>query len=631
MVKGLFGKPTRVSEESPSYLKWRICRQVIFLLSMLLILPAFPVRAEEETAVLVDLEPPRITVIQPLDGVTITEDRPWLEAQISDEESGVNQDAIIISVDGVDVTASAVIERIDLQEIGAAKKWRVRYRPPVALPPGQHLVQIDATDTVGNSNRRQWYFYIQVAKPEVSWDAGLTNALSYSYLPLERLNDTSNFTSYLQLPGQRFTLQFQTSATDYPGLLTEPNFGAYYLYLDQYTIGWQTKWFALQHGNINLPFESGLLQFGLGFEGSCLNNSDSSNQARQWSVFKGTTVSSFGLGISLMETSGGIYRWQTGTNKNQVYYLQMENNTTKVVGFRDDRVLAQGILRSELIYGLAEKGGGGIRIQGATMLAGVFWDADCILLQESYPLPSLSPLSSTQGGAYQYTIRGDKLFLNEKRVNFGYSHSANNMDGSAERTRRSQSLQVNFSGIFLPDFGWLMGYQGGKREDYGKSEQHMIRMGIHRKIDDSNWNSNLVIANYSVASAMRYQWNIGYTKLLNQIGLKTTSLLQYTNEDKADNRQSNQIRLRVAAEKDWFEDLAKSYLVMAYQNNDERDSSGVVIESEDLSFEGSLNLKAGKHHVIKFSGKVSFWKNCSKLLNHGVDYSLAFLWQARFF
>src|SRR5690606_5101410 len=170
---------------------------------------------------------------QPLDGATLTEDRPWLEVEISDEDSGINQDAIVISLDGVDVTAGAIIERMDLQEIGATKRWRVRYRPPVALPPGQHRVQVDVTDTVGNSTRRQWHFYVHVAKTRVSWDVGLTNTLSYEYLPLEMLRDTTNFTSYLQFPGQRFTLQLQSTLTDIPGVVLEPTFYGYYLHLDQ--------------------------------------------------------------------------------------------------------------------------------------------------------------------------------------------------------------------------------------------------------------------------------------------------------------------------------------------------------------------------------------------------------------
>ena len=561
----------------------------------------------------------------------MAEERPWIEAEISDEGSGVNQDAILLSVNGVDVTAGAIIERIDREEIGAAKKWRLRYRPSIALPPGPHRVQIDASDTAGNSSRRQWSFYLQAPKPKVSWDASLTNVLNYSYLPLERFHDKANFTSYLQLPGQLFTLQLQTSITDYPGLRIEPNFYDYYLYLDQYTLGWQAKWFVLQHGNINLPFESGLLLFGLGFKGSTISNNDFSNQTGQWRVFKGTTASSFGLGLSVTETSGGIYRWQRGTTKNQIYYIQMGNDQNKIVGFQDNRVLGQGIIRSELIYGLAEEGGGGFRVQGATEFAGVFWDADCIFLQNSYPLASLSPLPSNQGGAYQYAIRGDKVFLNQNRVSFGYTSSANNLDGRAEKTRRTQSWQMNISGNFAPDFGWLLGYQTVKREAYGEAEQHLIGVGIHQKIKDDNWQSNLSIASSSPTNTRRYQWDIGYIKPWIQHGLKTTASFRYTIEEQTEDRQSNDARLRITMEKDWFADLAKSYLVVTYQNKDEKTPAGGGFESEELLFEGSLNLKSGKHSAIKLGGKVSFWRNENSYLNRGIDYSLNLLWQARLF
>lgn len=610
-------------------------RQVIYwrilsLAGMLFLLSGLPVRAEDEAPILVDLEPPRIAIVQPLDSATITEERPWIEAEISDEDSGVNQDAIFISVNGVDVTVGAIIERLDLQEIGAAKRWRLHYQPPVALPPGQHRVQIDASDTAGNHSRRQWTFYLQeVPKPEVSWDASLTNTLNYSYLPLEQFHDTANFTSYLQLPGQLFTLQLQTSVTDYPGLRIEPNFYDYYLYLDQYTLGWQTNLFALQHGNINLPFESGLLLFGFGFKGSTLSNNNLSSQ--NWRIFKGTTVSSFGLGLSTIETSGGIYHWQTGAAKNQVYYLQMGKNQAKIVGFQDDRVLGQGILRSELIYGLGEKSGGGFRLQGATEAAGVFLDADCILLQESYPLPSLSPLPDTKGGAYQYALRGDKLFSNQKRVNFGYTYAANNLDGRAERTRQTQSWQLNLTGSFAPDLGWQFGYQAGKREEYGKAEQHLLKMGIHQHRTDHNWHSNLSFASYSTPNTMCYQLDLGYGKPWEQYGIKTAASLRYTVEDKAENQQSNKFRLRLTMEKDWFADLAKSYVAVAYQNNDEKNPAGGGLASEELLLEGALNLKAGKKNVIRVSGRVSFWGNGNSYQNRGTDYTLSLLWQTQFF
>ena len=156
-----------------------------------------------------------------------------------------------------------------------------------------------------------------------------------------------------------------------------------------------------------------------------------------------------------------------------------------------------------------------------------------------------------------------------------------------------------------------------------------LKMGVRQRINDSNWNSNLLIENYSTTSTMKYQWDIGYAKPLPQYGLRTTSLLRYTVEEKTNNRRNKNIRLRVTMEKDWFEDLAKSYIGVAYQNNDEKNPSGEGYGSEEVSVEGSLNFRISSHNVIKFSGKVSFWENSSNF--YGTDYSLDFLWQARFF
>lgn len=108
-----------------SCLRQVIYRLIIFLAGMLLLLSGLPVRATDGLPILVDLEPPRIIIVQPLDGATITEERPWIEAEISDEDSGINPNAILISLNGVEVTAEAIIERIDPETIGATTKWRL--------------------------------------------------------------------------------------------------------------------------------------------------------------------------------------------------------------------------------------------------------------------------------------------------------------------------------------------------------------------------------------------------------------------------------------------------------------------------------------------------------------------------
>ena len=92
---------------------------------MLAVLPVSPVLAEE-SPILVDIQPPQIDIVQPLDGETLSTDRPWVEVHVTDHDSGINQDGIILSIDGIDVTANAIIERMDLQDIGVAKMWQVR-------------------------------------------------------------------------------------------------------------------------------------------------------------------------------------------------------------------------------------------------------------------------------------------------------------------------------------------------------------------------------------------------------------------------------------------------------------------------------------------------------------------------
>jgi hypothetical protein len=128
---------------------------------------------------------------------------------------------------------------------------------------------------------------------------------------------------------------------------------------------------------------------------------------------------------------------------------------------------------------------------------------------------------------------------------------------------------------------------------------------------------------------MRYQWNIGYVKPLSKWGIKKTSLLRYTFEEKTENRQSNDVKLRITLEKDWFEDLAKSYIVLAYQNRNEKKPAGEGYNSEEISLEGALNFRIGSNNTINLSGKVAFWDKSGNF--YGTDYSLSFLWQARFF
>jgi len=84
--------------------------------------------------------------------------------------------------------------------------------------------------------------------------------------------------------------------------------------------------------------------------------------------------------------------------------------------------------------------------------------------------------------------------------------------------------------------------------------------------------------------------------------------------------------LRATAEKQFFQDLAKSYLVIAYIKENEEDRA-----EDRLDIEGTLNLKLGNNNSLLFNGKVSFWENDAAPSGYGKDYTFNLSWQSRFF
>lgn len=609
-----------------------------FLAAILTLVITVPVFAEDTTSVLVDIQPPEIVIIKPLEGEVVTDTRSWLEIEVTDNDSGINKDSLILSLDDKDVTTSSLMERNDLQDIGIAKKWRIRYQPPLDLIPGKHRVQVSIADTIGNLAKRQWNFIIQAETSSVHWQSSLTNTLDYSYLPLNKLHDNINFTSQLQYEKQRFTLQLQAGAADYPSLANYTRWGGYYLYLDQYNLGWQSERFNLMYGDVNIPLDSSLMNFGAGFKGIYLdNNANQLSSSYQWSIFKGRSANSSGFAISLLDSTGFVCQWQTQASEIQAFLLQLhQTNQYTVLGLRDDRLFNQGILRYELIYGLEDEGdnGIGVNLESGFNFAGIYWDANIIFVQDSYPLLSTTPLSSTDGGAYQYTIRGNWLWQPQKQINFTYAHLQDNLNHSQEYTQNSGSFSVDYTNEFEPDYKLLFGYQNGLKEGFTKSSQQMVKLGIDRGIKDTNWNSTLVWQGnntLNTGTAGQYQWNLSRTKPYTEQKLKTTALLQYTMENKVNEEKNTGMEIRTTIEKQMLQELAKSYLVISYKLNNAENELHETTDTTSLNFEGTLNLHLGAADVLTLGGKVSFWRRTSTLTTNGQDYVLHLTWQRRFF
>ncbi len=601
------------------------------ILAAFLLFPAQTAHCAENGQIIMDLEPPAIIIMHPLAGAKLEEDRPWIEAYVIDADSEIKEDAIFISLDGIDISRAAIFTMIEDGEAEIGKGWLIRYRPPLPLTVGRHIVQIDVADIAGNTNREQWYFFIETAKPKADWGVSLTNNLSYSFLPLRRFKDVANLSLNFQLPGHRVILQAQGSLTDYPGRITQPNLGKLYVYPDSYAVSWQTKWFEFQYGNISLPFDFGLLQFGLGFKGSRLHGTI--GQGHRWEIFKGISVNSMGMGISLLDTLGAVYGWQNRGSQIEGYTLGLKARTgmTGAFGLRYNQVFPAGILQSEVLYALGDTGGGGIRLQGASEFASFFWNGDFIFIQDSNPLASLTPLSNNEGGVYRYAINCDKMIFTDTQINLGYSQMTNNVSGKAARTTKNKSWQAGLSGFFKPDFSWQLGYSGGKRESTTISLQHVFRATLRQKLADNSWNGNMSISSHSANNTVKYLLNAGYTHPFPALGLSTSASLQLTLEDKREAELVRGIRLRVSGNKDWLDDLLNSSLILELLNDRHIRPSDSIYKRNVLRLQGSLDFKAGERNSFRINGKVSSWQNRRPELTRGVDFGLDFLWRLRIF
>jgi len=102
-----------------------------------------------------DATPPSITNLQPPDGAIINDNRPTISAEYSDA-AGINTSAVTMSVDGVDVTDSAVITESS-----------IIYVPQADLGDGVHNVNVYVEDTNANPASAAWSFTVDTVAPVV--------------------------------------------------------------------------------------------------------------------------------------------------------------------------------------------------------------------------------------------------------------------------------------------------------------------------------------------------------------------------------------------------------------------------------------------------------------------------------
>ncbi|MBE7467447.1 MAG: HYR domain-containing protein [Planctomycetes bacterium] len=107
----------------------------------------------------VDTLPPSITDLQPAHGVFLNSPRPAVSAAFSDGASGIGVDAasVIVYLDGLDVTAQALVT-----------PEGVTYQPTADLVEGAHQLIVQVSDLLGQNAQGSSGFTLDVSPPVIS-------------------------------------------------------------------------------------------------------------------------------------------------------------------------------------------------------------------------------------------------------------------------------------------------------------------------------------------------------------------------------------------------------------------------------------------------------------------------------
>lgn len=80
-----------------------------------------------------------------LPAVTVVDSTPVISADFADPDAGINYLSVILRVDGVDVTSSAIVTT-----------GHIAYTPVTPLADGSHAVHLEVTDVAGNTATSDW-------------------------------------------------------------------------------------------------------------------------------------------------------------------------------------------------------------------------------------------------------------------------------------------------------------------------------------------------------------------------------------------------------------------------------------------------------------------------------------------
>jgi PKD repeat protein len=120
----------------------------------------------------VDTTVASVVIVSPADGSFVATGTPAIQGRYSDAAAGINLATIALQIDGVDVTGAA--------QIGAAS---LSYTPAAALAEGVHLVQLAASDTLGQVTNTGAQFTVDLTPPAVSVTSPIGTLVSVGARP----------------------------------------------------------------------------------------------------------------------------------------------------------------------------------------------------------------------------------------------------------------------------------------------------------------------------------------------------------------------------------------------------------------------------------------------------------------
>ena len=112
--------------------------------------------ASSTWSITLDTVVPAISAATPADGSAQASGTPAISVQYQDA-GGVDLSKVQLTVDGVNITASATVSGTGIS-----------YQPAVALAEGQHAIALTVADLAGNSNQLTWSFSVDTILPTIS-------------------------------------------------------------------------------------------------------------------------------------------------------------------------------------------------------------------------------------------------------------------------------------------------------------------------------------------------------------------------------------------------------------------------------------------------------------------------------